>query len=109
MTGHESIISLRKQGKAPSYIFINDFPCKTDWEEYQDHATVCVYEESIKTLDLRFLVDMAVLVCSEDLDRAKALFTACKRHSPSTLICTHIKPNTHPLDQDGLGKFYVRK
>ena len=107
MKGHEPIISLRLQGKAPSFIFINDFPCKTDWEEHQDHATVCVYQEPIKTLDLRFLIDMAVLVCSEDLDRSKGLYMACKRHHPKTLIATHVVPK-HYLDQDGWGRFYSR-
>lgn len=80
MNGHEHLIKMRMAGHAPEYIFINDFPCKTDWHVFNDHVTISVHGDAVKPLDLRFLVGMQVIVHSQDTRRAKELFNTCKAH-----------------------------
>lgn len=101
MRGHEDIIAMRKMGQAPANIHINDYPCHTDWYDYNEEATVCVAGEPIKTLDLRFLVGMAVHIASCDESRAKALFEACKRASCKFVIACHIQENVPNWKQAG--------
>ena len=61
MNGHEKIIAMRQAGKAPKIVFLNDYPCNTDWFENGDHATVFISQlDDPKTLDLRFLVGLTV-------------------------------------------------
>ena len=31
MSGHEPIVQMRRAGKRPGVVFINDWPCRTDW------------------------------------------------------------------------------
>jgi hypothetical protein len=78
MHGHLPILKMREFGQQPLWVFINDYPCKTDWEQWGDHATVCVDGDNIKTLDLRFLVGCKVSISSESEKRARDLFNACK-------------------------------
>lgn len=101
MKGHEEIIKLRLLGKKPEWVFINDFPCQTDWMLHNDHATVCVDGEPIKTLDLRFVVGLKVSIAGSTEERAKALFDLCLKNGARIIAGTHIKNNLHPLDQDG--------
>ena len=78
MRGHETILAMRQQGKRPSIVFLNDFPCQTDWAYRGDSATVNISGEAVETLDLRFLVGMTVSVLSTDENRATAILEACK-------------------------------
>lgn len=79
MRGHEKIISMRKVGKRPSIVFLNDFPCQTDWFEFGEHATVDVSGEQPEWLDLRYLIGLRVSITSKSEKRAKRLMEACKR------------------------------
>ena len=86
MNGNEKIIAMRKTGKRPGIVFLNDFSCSTDWTEYGDHATVSILpSEGLETIDLRFLVGMAVSVAGSSDDRAKRLFEACKAAGAATV------------------------
>lgn len=80
MKGHEKLIAMRKAGKRPVIVFLNDFPCKTDWFETGDkHVTVCIHGDSIERSDLRFLTGCMVSATGATENRAKALLEACKR------------------------------
>ncbi len=80
MRGHEKLIAMRRIGKRPEIVFLNDFQCKTDWFETGDrHVTVCVHGDNIQRADMRFLVGLKVSAVSEDPKRAVELFEACKR------------------------------
>ena len=80
MKGHEKLIAMRLKGKKPEIVFLNDFPCKTDWFETKDrHVTVSIHGDDIQRADLRFLVGMTVSATSEDETRARELLEACKR------------------------------
>jgi len=101
MTGHEKIIALRKQGKKPPFVFLNDYPCQTDWFESAEHATVCIHGDSIESLDIRFLVGMAVSVSATQENRAKALFNACKRASAAVVAVCVVQTDKHTRNQAG--------
>ena len=86
MRGHEPIIAMRLTGKIPSIVFVNDFPCATDWQEFNDHATIQILpNESIETLDLRFLVLLTVSILASSLDSARRLVDACKGAGAKTV------------------------
>ena len=89
MRGHEHIIELRKRRLLPDSIFIEDYPTPlTDWFEHGEYPHVCVHEDTIETLDLRFLVGAVVHVSTESESRGKALLNACVSHRTSH--CTSI-------------------
>jgi len=79
MHGQEKIILARLNGQTPSFVFVNDYPCKTDWFEHADHATVCTHNAELSRMDLRFLVGLRVSISATSEDRAL----------PSALIQVH--------------------
>jgi hypothetical protein len=103
MRGHESIIAMRKQRTTPGTVFINDFPCDTDWfnpgAQYgqvwaSDHATVSTAGDVIQMLDMRFLVGLQVIISSESETRAKALFEKAKASGAKTIAAAHVVGKT---------------
>jgi len=101
MRGHEEIVRMRLEGIAPEAIFINDFPCQTDWWENDDHCTVCTFGEPIKTLDMRFCVGMVVSICSDSEKRSKELFEACKGAGARVIASSHHQVGKLAWQQDG--------
>ena len=101
MRGHENVIRLRQAGKRPAFVFVNDWPCQTDWFETGEHATVCTSGDSIETLDLRFLVGLRVSVSASTEGRAKALFEACKVAGVETVGAVHVQEGKPGWLQDG--------
>lgn len=101
MRGHEAVIRMREEGKKPIFVFLDDYPCDTDWFETGFHANVCVDGDDIQSLDLRFLVGLSVSVSSHDESRAKALFEACKAVDVDRMAACHIKPELPAGRQDG--------
>lgn len=79
MTGDKHIINLRLKGLTPEWVFINDYPCQAPTDD--NNPNVCVYGDSIESLDLRFLVNLRVSVSTDDESRCKALLNACKRYA----------------------------
>lgn len=94
MRGHEKIIAMRLRGKAPEVVFLNDWPCETDWAEWGEFPTVCVAGDSIPLLDLRFLIGLTVSISSDSEERAKALFEACKAVPVAVVVSLHIDGNS---------------
>lgn len=101
MKGHEGLIRMRMEGLAPAYVFINDYPCKADWEQYNGYVTICTADDPIKTLDMRFLVDMTVLVSSTSERRAQELLEACKQYGAKKVVATHLLETKNDWEQDG--------
>jgi hypothetical protein len=86
MNGHQTIIQMRIAGKKPSIVFLNDYPCKTDWFETGDHATVEISPSDVpEWADMRFLVGLMVAVAGHDEKRLKRLFEACKKAGAVTV------------------------
>jgi hypothetical protein len=100
MKGQDAIIQLRLQGKSPEWVFVNDFPCKTNWVEHDDYATVCVYGDPLKTLDMRFLIGLNVIGLTESEKRSKELFDALQRVSTKSLTVSNIDLSKHFAKQD---------
>jgi hypothetical protein len=86
MTGHESIVAMRRKGKRPAIVFVNDFPCWTDWEEFADHATVCVYRDAPALLDLRWAVGLTVSILADSEARAVAIADAFRESGAKTVV-----------------------
>jgi hypothetical protein len=101
MRGHEAIIRMRLKRKVPAIVFVNDYPCMTDWEKYADHATVCVSGDSVSALDLRFLTGLRVSISSPTEERARELFERVKAVNPELVGSCHVQPDVHPVDQSG--------
>ncbi len=89
MRGQEQLIAMRKAGIRPSIVFINDFPCKTDWAEWGDNATVCVHGDQLSSLDLRFVVGMIASISSESESRAKRIAEICKNSGARAVASAH--------------------
>ena len=92
MRGQDGIIKMRKQGFAPAMISLDDFNFPsplTNWETHGDIPTVCVHNDVIEGLDLRFLVNMKVSITSYTEDRAKRLFEACKAAGAKWVGASH--------------------
>jgi hypothetical protein len=106
MTGHDQIERMREQRMRPDFIFLNDYPCDTNWTEHADHATVSCHGEDIGLLDLRFVKGCRVSISSLDESRAKALFEKCKYEAASTVAACHVLKDKHPLDQTGWMEIY---
>lgn len=85
MRGHEGIIAMRKAGKKPGIVFLNDYPCSTEWMNARDHATVDVSGDQPEWLDLRFLIGLRVSITGATEKRAKRLMDACKRAGAVTV------------------------
>ncbi|MDE3021952.1 MAG: hypothetical protein KGI54_08840 [Pseudomonadota bacterium] len=105
MKGHEHLIALRHAGKVPKIVFINDFPCQTDWFEHDDHVTICTAGNAISGLDMRFLLDLRVSIMSESESRAKSLFAKAKWFGAKTVAACHVQ-NTYPHLQTGWTEIY---
>ena len=101
MRGHEKIIELRRGGVKPKFVFINDYPCKTDWFEHSDHATVCTHGDVIQLLDMRFLVGLRVSISSPSETRSKAIFEKVKLAKAAAVAANHVQEYRHQYDQDG--------
>ena len=109
MRGHHELIEMRKQGKAPRYVFINDYHCRTDWfENPGDAVTICTEGDDVKTLDMRFLVGLTVLVSSGSEKRARGLLDACKRYA-GVVAAHHIVNERQYWNQTGWFEVWRRE
>lgn len=101
MRGHSTILRARLAGKAPPFVFVNDYPCKTDWFEHSEHATVCTCNDALSGMDFRFLTGLRVSVSATSEDRAKALFERIKAAGAATVAAVHVQPDRGNFDQTG--------
>ncbi len=102
MRGHEKLIEYRRMGKSPRDVFVNDYPCNTDWYENPgDHATISTDGDDVELLDLRFLVGLTVHISSPSEIRAKALFEACKRAKALRVGASVTQGEKRAWDQSG--------
>lgn len=111
MRGHENIIRMRAQmGVKPAFVFINDYPCETDWFEDQDKfARIRVDGDDLSSLDLRFLVGLRVCITAMTEERAKTLFEMVKAANAEAVASCHVKPELHTFKQDGWAAAWSRE
>lgn len=108
MRGHEKVIEARIAGKKPNIVFLNDYPCKTNWFETGEHATVSTDCDSISSLDLRFLVGLRVSISALTEQRAKALFERVKAAGAAVVAACHVQ-DLNPLDASGWVNVYHKE
>lgn len=102
MRGHERLIEARINRKSvDGVVFINDYPCKTDWVNWGDSVTVCTVGDIVQTLDLRFLIGLKVSISSQSEIRAKALFEKCKASGAEVVAACHVQPDKRVFEQSG--------
>lgn len=106
MRGQNEVIKIRQQGMTPKVVFINDYPCRTDWFETGSHATVCTHGDDIGSMDLRFLAGLTVSISAETENRAKRLFERAKADGAGVVAACHVQRNVGPLDQAGWASVY---
>ena len=109
MRGHGKIIEARMAGKKPPFVFLNDYPCKTDWFEFGEHATVSTDGDPLANLDLRFLVGLAVSISATSEHRAKALYERAKAAGAATIAACHINTHEPPWNQTGWFEIYRKE
>lgn len=95
MNGHTDLIAMRRSGQKPAYVWVNDYPCKTDWAKWGEHPTVCVAGDTPELLDLRFLVGTTVILTGFDSDRTDRIANACSAHAARVIASTLIDINVH--------------
>ena len=109
MRGHERLIELRKAGKAPKMVFINDWPCNTNWfENPGDAVTICTHGDDVNLADLRFLVNLKVSISSESEDRAKTLFNRAKESGAAMVAGCHYQKGVKRWEQDGWAQVWSK-
>lgn len=108
MRGHDKIIEARIAGSTPSIVFLNDYPCKTDWFDFSDYSTICTAGDPVTSLDLRFLIGLTVSISATSEQRAKALFDRVKQAGAKVVAACHIQ-NTHHTAQTGWFEIYRKE
>lgn len=106
MRGHTEVERIRMAGRLPKIVFVNDYPCKTDWFETGEHATVCTHRDEIGGIDFRFLKGLTVSISSESESRAKRLFDRAKKDGASVVAACHVQPGVGLMNQSGWTEIY---
>jgi hypothetical protein len=109
MRGQDQIIQNRMDGKAPSIVFVNDYPCKTDWFEHGEQATICTHKDALRNLDMRFLVGLRVSISALSEERAKSLFERVKASGATTVAACHMQASQHATNQTGWARVWHKE
>ena len=100
MIGQDAIKALRRSGRRPEWVYINDFACQVGRQDASDTYTVSINpREPIETLDLRFVVGLQVNIAGSTVERTKALIDACRNAG-----AVHIAACAAPGPDDPWGK-----
>lgn len=91
MRGDDTLRRLRRSGVRPGLAFVDLVAEHTtvpnDWTEWAAQAHVEVHDsESIRRLDLRFLVGLHVIASGFDADRVEQLHEACKAAGAARVV-----------------------
>ena len=108
MRGHYQLLALRRAGKAPRIVFVDDYPCDTDWHTTGDQVTLCTAGDSVPLLDLRCLVGLRVSISSPSESRAKALFEHCKAAGAIAVAACHVQDGRPAFEQTGWADIWHR-
>lgn len=87
MIGHLEVIQMRKQGKAPAWVWVSE--TGDDWGKFNDAMPTVIIEktERLETLDLRWCVGLNLSIAAVG-DRAKQICEAFSKARPKRMICT---------------------
>jgi hypothetical protein len=86
MTGHETIVAMRRAGRAPRFVWVSDFPTA-----HLDGMTVRLAPADVpEQLDLRFLVGLTALCEGPDAPRLARIGSACQAAKARRVITNWI-------------------
>jgi len=107
MRGDQKLIEMRLRRQRPGIVFLNDYPCDTDWfKNPSDAVTICTAGDAIAPLELRCLVGLTVSVSSPSEARAKALFEKCKASGAAVVAACHTQDDAPAWSQSGWTQVY---
>lgn len=92
MRGHDALIELRRRHRmCPGLVFVDlvaePSPAAADWQHWATQAHIEVTDtESIRRLDLRFLVGVHVVASGFNPDRVHQLHEACKAAGAARVV-----------------------
>ena len=109
MRGHGPLLAERMQGRAPNYVFVNDYPCKTDWCDFSEQVTLCTHGDPLSSLDLRCLVGLSVSISSPDLARAQALFAMAVEAGAKSVAAAHVQADQATFNQSGWSRIHTKE
>ena len=87
MQGHHQLIALRQSGVKPSIVFVNDYPCRTDWQQHMDNPTVSVFDTPLENIDFRFATGIRVSITAANAGRAQFLFDKAIEAGAEVVAC----------------------
>ena len=98
MDGHRELITMRRAGFKPAFVFVNDFPCQTDWAKWGDHPTICVAGDTPELQDFRFLVGVTAIVGGTDAERVRRVAKACQAHAKRVIASVAVPVTEHRME-----------
>lgn len=98
MNGHRELIAMRRAGYKPAFVFVNDFPCQTDWAKWGDHPTVCTDGDTPELEDFRFLVGVTAIVAGFDAARVDRITKACQAHAKRVVASVSTRLNDFRME-----------
>lgn len=85
MTGHEQILKLRRAGRSPRTVWVNDFLCAVFGGNSVAMAAADVPEQQ----DWRFVVGLTVVVSSQSPERMARITAACGQFASRVIANLH--------------------
>ena len=110
MRGHQPIATMRRQGAAPRIVFVDSVPCQWQcwktWPLSTPHSAQVEIEpdDFVAGLDLRYAVDLTVVVNGDNLARVTAIGRAFEAAGAARVVASTIARNgnvyavTHTTD-----------
>lgn len=98
MNGHRELLTMRRAGFKPAFVFVNDFPCKTDWAKWGEYPTVSTHGDTPELEDFRFLVGVTAVVAGFDGARIARIAKACEAHAARVIATTSQKLTPYHCD-----------
>lgn len=98
MNGHRDLIAMRRAGFKPAFVFVNDFPCQTDWAKWGDHPTVSVDGDTPELEDFRFLVGVTAIVAGFDAERVQRIAQSCQAHAKRVVASVSTQINAFRVE-----------
>lgn len=107
MRGHEALLSMRRRGVSPRWVFIDcgddAHGLHIDWATETPHrAHVEVSDnDMLSGLDFRFVVGLSVLITGENRGRLDGIAEACAECSAARIVVAHTVVEIDPAADCG--------
>ena len=111
MKGHEALIQMRLNGKAPAAVYIEDHHSynSKDWHVYGELPCINIQNDPLSAIDLRFVIGLMVNISSFSEERAKTLFKMAKDAKARVITSCVMLPDEPYFRQTGWSEIYIGK